>query len=249
MPRSDSVPSAYWTERFSIVTLFICIESCLPLSFRPRPRTDDRCDQIHGQHKDQQHQRRAILDIEPAFPEPAWKSQRDDKAVPWSDRKCDVGKVGRKNAAPVNRIGAVSPAARSSPRMTPVRIPGNASFKTMRRIVCQRVAPREMLTVRNAWGTARKASSAVLMMTGRVMMDRVSDAARMDVPKLRKSTNNSQAEQSVHDRGNAGEIDDRDPDGAGELGILCIFRKIDRGCNSKRDGEDRCCRWSDKPCR
>ena len=103
--------------------------------------------------------------------------------------KGEPGSLGKKNAAPVNRIGAVSPAARSRPRMTPVRIPGNASFNTMRRIVCQRVAPSEMLTVRKAWGTARNDSSAVLMMTGKVMIESVSDAARMDVPKLRKSTN------------------------------------------------------------
>ena len=53
--------------------------------------------------------------------------------------KMDWGRRGRKKTAPVNRIGAVSPAARSSPRMTPVRMPGKASFKTMRRMVCQRV--------------------------------------------------------------------------------------------------------------
>jgi hypothetical protein len=73
--------------------------------------------------------------------------------------------------------------------MTPVRMPGNASFRTMRRIVCQRVAPTEMLTVRNACGTARSASSDVLMMTGMVMIERVNEAARMLVPNLRKRTN------------------------------------------------------------
>jgi hypothetical protein len=71
----------------------------------------------------------------------------------------------------VNRMGAVSPAARSSPRMTPVNIPGKASGSTIRWIVCQRVPPREMLTVRNACGTDRRASSAVLMMTGSVMIE------------------------------------------------------------------------------
>ena len=56
-------------------------------------------------------------------------------------------------------------------------------------MVCQRVPPSEMLTVRKDCGTARRASSAVLMMTGRVMMESVSEAARMLVPNFRKSTN------------------------------------------------------------
>ena len=98
------------------------------------------------------------------------------------------GKRGRKKAAPVNRIGAVSPAARSNPRITPVSMPGNASLRTIRLIVCQRVAPSEMLTVRNAWGTERNDSSAVLMMTGKVMIESVKEAARMDVPKFKKMT-------------------------------------------------------------
>ncbi len=72
--------------------------------------------------------------------------------------------------------------------MTPVRMPGSASFRTMRRIVCQRVAPTDILTVRNACGTARRASSEVLMMTGMVMIERVNEAARMLVPNLRKMT-------------------------------------------------------------
>ncbi len=101
----------------------------------------------------------------------------------------DPGRRGRKKAAPVNRIGAVSPAARSRPKMTPVRMPGRAWGSTMRRMVCQRVAPNETLTVRKACGTARRASSAVLMMTGRVMMESVNEAARMLVPKFRNKTN------------------------------------------------------------
>ncbi len=100
-----------------------------------------------------------------------------------------VGSCGRKKAAPVNMIGAVSPAARSKPRITPVRMPGMASGRTTLRMVCQRVPPREMLTTRKDWGTVRRASSAVVMITGRVIMARVIEAARMLVPKPKKSTN------------------------------------------------------------
>src|SRR5512143_1350066 len=46
-----------------------------------------------------------------------------------------------------------------------------------------------MLTVRNDCGTARKASSEVLMITGRVMIESVSEADRMEVPNLRNRTN------------------------------------------------------------
>jgi hypothetical protein len=38
--------------------------------------------------------------------------------------KMEVGSLGVKNTAPVNMMGAVSPAARLMPRMAPVRIPG-----------------------------------------------------------------------------------------------------------------------------
>jgi hypothetical protein len=40
--------------------------------------------------------------------------------------KGDLGRSGKKKAAAVKSIGAVSPAARSKPRITPVRIPGTA---------------------------------------------------------------------------------------------------------------------------
>ena len=140
---------------------------------------------------------------------------------------------GRKKAAPVNRIGAVSPAARSSPRMTPVIMPGSAWGRTILRMVCQRVAPSEMLTTRNDCGTARRASSAVLMMTGRVMMDRVSEAARMLVPNFRKRTNNSQTEQAIDNRGDASQVDDGDADDARPPVLGGIFGEVDGGSNSQ----------------
>ena len=68
-------------------------------------------------------------------------------------------------------------------------IPGRACGSTTLRTACQRVPPREAITVRNSVGTARSASSAVEMITGRVMMARVSDPARIEVPKRRNSTN------------------------------------------------------------
>ena len=104
--------------------------------------------------------------------------------------KTEFGRRGKKNAAPVKRMGAVSPAARSRPRMIPVIMPGNASGRTIRRMVCQRVAPSDMDTVRKDCGTALNASSAVDMMTGSVMMERVRDADKMLVPNFINRTNN-----------------------------------------------------------
>ncbi len=70
-------------------------------------------------------------------------------------------------------------------------------------MVCQRVAPSEMLTTRKDCGTARSASSVVLMITGRVMIDRVSEAARMLVPKLQEEHEQAQPKQAVDHRGDA----------------------------------------------
>ena len=46
-----------------------------------------------------------------------------------------------KVSAPIVISGAVSPMARESARMTPVRMPGSAAGKTTRMVTCERVAP------------------------------------------------------------------------------------------------------------
>lgn len=98
------------------------------------------------------------------------------------ESKGEDGRRGRKKAATVKRIGAVSPAARSNPKMTPVNMPGKACGRIILRIVCHFVAPTETLTVRNACGTDLNASSVVLIITGNVIMERVRDPANMLVP-------------------------------------------------------------------
>jgi hypothetical protein len=101
----------------------------------------------------------------------------------------ECGSLGRKKDAAVKSMGAVSPAALSNPRITPVIIPGRDWGRTILLIVCQRVAPTDMLTTRNDWGTARNASSAVLMISGRVIIERVNDPAKILVPNLKNITN------------------------------------------------------------
>ena len=68
-------------------------------------------------------------------------------------------------------------------------MPEVACGSTTFRIPCQRVPPRLALTVRNSIGTARSASSDVLMMTGSVIIASVSEPATMDVPNRMNSTN------------------------------------------------------------
>ena len=93
-----------------------------------------------------------------------------------------------KNTAPVNMMGAVSPAVRDTCRMTPVRMPLMELGSTMPLMVCQRVAPTFQQASRNDIGTAASASLVLAMITGRVMMARVSEAARIDRPMRANST-------------------------------------------------------------
>ena len=68
-------------------------------------------------------------------------------------------------------------------------MPGSAFGRTMCQMVCQRVAPRFQLATRKLYGTAWSAAFVDVMITGSVMTPSVSPPARMDVPRLRKSTN------------------------------------------------------------
>ncbi len=63
--------------------------------------------------------------------------------------------------------------------MVPVRIPGSAMGSTWWRTTCQRVAPSPYAACRMESGTARMASWAAMMMTGRINSDRVSAPERM----------------------------------------------------------------------
>jgi hypothetical protein len=93
-----------------------------------------------------------------------------------------------KKTAPVNMIGAVSPAVRETSRMTPVRMPVIEFGRTTRRIVCQRVAPMFQQASRKACGTACSDSRVATMTTGMVITASVRLAARMLVPNSKKRT-------------------------------------------------------------
>ena len=55
--------------------------------------------------------------------------------------KRSEGRKGTYVSAPIVMSGAVSPMARDSARMRPVRIPGKAAGRTWCQMVCHRVAP------------------------------------------------------------------------------------------------------------
>ncbi len=114
--------------------------------------------------------------------------QRSSQPVGKERRPAVVGARGTKNTAPVKRIGAVSPAARDTCRITPVRMPLIELGSTMVRIVCQRVAPMFQQASRNAIGTEASASRVLVMITGRVITASVQEAASSERPMPAKST-------------------------------------------------------------
>lgn len=105
----------------------------------------------------------------------------------WS--KMPWGRKGKKKAAPVNIMGAVSPAVREISRIIPVRIPLPELGKTTFRMVCHRVAPIVQQASLKALGTACRDSRVATITTGSVMTASVRLAASMLAPKSANSTN------------------------------------------------------------
>ena len=95
----------------------------------------------------------------------------------------------------MKRIGAVSPAARETCRITPVRIPLNELGSTIVRIVCQRDAPMFQQASRKLIGTDASASRVLVIMTGRVMIADGERAASSDVPMPAEIDERADAEQ------------------------------------------------------
>src|SRR5690554_8184999 len=94
-------------------------------------------------------------------------------AITWS--KMLSGNLGKKYAATVNRIGAVSPETLPMESINPVKILGKAIGNTTLRMVCNLEAPNAKLPVRIEVGIAFKASSVVLITKGNTKSPNVSD--------------------------------------------------------------------------
>src|SRR5690606_90828 len=93
------------------------------------------------------------------------------------------------NAAPVNNIGAVSPAARDNVKTTPVKIPGIADGNTTSFIVSNFVAPTANAASRVLAGIRINASSVVVMMYGNDNNPNVRPADNIEVPNCNACTN------------------------------------------------------------
>ena len=90
---------------------------------------------------------------------------------------------------PVYKIGAVSPAALATCRITPVKIPLIELGKTIVRMVCHRLAPKFQHASRNDIGTDPSASFVLAMITGNVITASVHEAASSDLPICANATN------------------------------------------------------------
>ena len=86
-------------------------------------------------------------------------------------------------------IGAVSPAARLTCRIIPVRIPLIEFGRTTAFIVCHRVAPTFQQASLKFIGTDARASRVLAMITGRVIIASVNDAEIIEYPNLAAYTN------------------------------------------------------------
>ena len=78
--------------------------------------------------------------------------------------------------------GAVSPIARDIAKILPVKIPGIAAGRTTRKIVCHFVAPIPYEASRCSLGTARMASCAATIITGKINKLIVKPAAKTLLP-------------------------------------------------------------------
>ena len=143
-------------------------------------------------------------------------------------------------AAPVNRIGAVSPAARETCRITPVRIPLIELGRTTVRIVCQRLAPMFQQASRNAIGTLASASRVLVIMTGSVITASVQDAASTDFPMSPRQHERPDAKQAMDDARHAGKIDHGQIHDPRKPVVAGIFVEINAGQHSdRRRGQQR----------
>ena len=136
----------------------------------------------------------------------------------------------------MNKIGAVSPAARETCRITPVRMPLIELGSTIVRIVCQRLAPMFQQASRKVMGTLASASCVLVMITGSVMMASVHDAASTLSPMPANSTNAPTPNSACTMLGTPGQVDHRQVHDPREPVVAGIFVQIHAGQHADRRG-------------
>ena len=126
-------------------------------------------------------------------------------------------------------MGAVSPAARETCRITPVRMPLIELGSTIVRIVCQREAPRFQQASRNDIGTAASASRVLVMITGSVITANVQLAASTLRPMPAEQNERAHAEQRMHDARHAGQVHHRQIHDAREPVVARVLVEVHAG--------------------
>ena len=133
-------------------------------------------------------------------------------------------------------MGAVSPAARETCRITPVRMPLIELGSTIVRIVCQREAPRFQQASRKAIGTAARASRVLVMITGSVITASVQEAASSEWPMPANITNAPTPNSAMHDARHARQVHHRQADDPRPPIVAGIFVEIDAGQHADGSG-------------
>src|SRR5690606_17815154 len=110
------------------------------------------------------------------------------RAVYWDPRS---GVKVMNTTAPTTMSGAVSPRARATARMAPVRMPGRARGSTTWRMACQRVAPSATAPSPTASGAVLSASRDAMITTGRTRSASVQAPATTVEPMPNRRTNTS----------------------------------------------------------
>jgi len=133
----------------------------------------------------------------------------------------DLGHRAGKRRLRLKRIGGVSPAARSN-QNHPVMMPGKACGKDDVAASPASASLPDWRSRSELWGTARSASSAVLMITAG-HDGQVKRPGQMEVPILKNSTN-IQPEEPVHNGWDPCQMTMRQPNATGHPGYPARIR-------------------------
>ena len=136
---------------------------------------------------------------------------------------------------PISSSGAVSPSARASPMIVPVRMPGAASGRMCWNTICIFEAPSPSAAERIDGGTAASAARVAMMIVGSVISDSTSPPTSGGRTRQAKEVDeHGKAEQAEHDRRHGCQIVDVDLDEIGKSRLLGELLEIDRGGDADR---------------
>ena len=202
----------------------------LPLLPASQVHPERNRNRVHDEHDADEQERDPEGKLVRERLAPASRSRRGGATAPSSGRRRSAGGTGRKNAAPVNMMGAVSPAVRDTSRMTPVRMPLTAFGKTMRAESSATGSRPCSSTLRGTRvGTAWRDSRVATITTGRVMIAKRQARRENARAETEEQDEGTDPEERVHDRRHARQVDDGEIDETGEPIVGRVLAEIDRG--------------------